>query len=229
MLDIGGAIIRDTSAFGATSPVLGQRFRVDLTPSFGDLRMVNVTVDFRQYFMPVRPVTLAVRALHVGRYGATAEDTRLTPLFIGYSTLVRGYEIGSFDVNECEPGPAGECQAFDQIVGSRVLVGNAEAAQVPRWAAFGGDNFYGPLPVELAAFADIGVAWDSRSRPRFAGGNREPVRSVGVAILRERLRVSGRGDRRRAAARSPGSRMALAVHAAARVLNAPSHRTQKLA
>ena len=36
----------------------------------------------------------------------------------------------------------------------------------PLWAAFGGDNFYGPLPIEMALFTDAGVAWDRGTRPR---------------------------------------------------------------
>jgi outer membrane protein assembly factor BamA len=41
---------------------------------------------------------------------------------------------------------------------------------------------YGPIPVEVALFADAGVAWDSLDKPSFAGGNREAVSSAGVAL-----------------------------------------------
>ena len=36
--------------------------------------------------------------------------------------------------------------------------------------------------MELAFFADAGVAWDSASKPEFFGGDREPVTSAGVAL-----------------------------------------------
>ena len=180
MLDIGGAIIRDTSAFGATSPVLGQRFRVDVTPSFGDLRMINTTVDFRQYFMPVRPVTFAARALHVGRYGATAEDTRLTPLFIGYSTLVRGYDVGTFRGDECSITLDGSCPEYDRMFGSRILVFNGEA-RAPIPGLWKGRLDYGPIPVEIFGFFDAGLAWTQLERPNFvSNGSRDWITSVGA-------------------------------------------------
>jgi outer membrane protein assembly factor BamA len=43
-------------------------------------------------------------------------------------------------------------------------------------------GLYGPLPVELAFFADGGVAWDQGSKPDFFGGDRKPVASAGVAL-----------------------------------------------
>ena len=177
----GAALVYDTSIFGATSPILGRRFRVDFSQSAGSLTYSTVLADFRQYFMPFRPFTLAFRGLHYGRYGGDAEDFRLQSSYLGYAELVRGYEIGSFEANECRPGPSGQCQVFDQIVGSRMLVGNAEL-RFPLWGAFGGDDFYGPLPIEMALFADAGVAWDRNTSPRFANGDREWVRSVGAAL-----------------------------------------------
>jgi hypothetical protein len=180
MLDIGGALVRDTSAFGATSPVLGQRLRLDITPSFGDLRMTNVTVDFRQYFMPVRPVTFAARALHVARYGATSEDTRLTPLFIGYSTLVRGYDVGTFRADECSITLDGSCPEYDRMFGSRIMVFNGEA-RAPIPGLWKGRLDYGPIPVEIFGFFDAGIAWSQLERPNFvSGGTREWITSVGA-------------------------------------------------
>jgi hypothetical protein len=41
---------------------------------------------------------------------------------------------------------------------------------------------YGPVPVEVALFADAGVAWTQANRPTFAGGGREPVSSAGVTF-----------------------------------------------
>jgi hypothetical protein len=177
----GAALVYDTSVFGVTSPILGRRFRFDVMQSTGTLTYSGVLADFRQYVMPFRPVTFAFRGLHYARYGADADDPRLDTNYLGYPQLVRGYDIDSFEASECRPGPAGQCQAFDQIVGTRMLVGNAEV-RVPLWSLFGGGDFYGPLPVELAGFADVGVAWDSQTSPRFAGGDREPVRSVGAAL-----------------------------------------------
>jgi len=127
-------------------------------------------------------VTLAFRALHYGRYGSGGEDPRLTPLFIGYPSLVRGYDVGTFEIQECGLDPTGACPAFDRLIGSRMLVGNVEF-RFPLLRPFGvSSGVYGPVPVEVALFADAGVAWDSLDEPSFLGGDREGVSSAGVAL-----------------------------------------------
>jgi len=175
----GAALVRDTTAMGAVGPILGQRFRLEAEPTIGDLDLTTVTTDVRQYAMPFRPVTLAGRALHIGRYGGSSEDTRLVPLFLGYPTLVRGWDAGSFEPGECSTTGDGSCPEFDRLVGSRILVLNGEV-RVPAAGLFTGDLDYGPLPVELFAFADAGVAWTRDVDPTFAGGSRDWVMSVGA-------------------------------------------------
>jgi Tol biopolymer transport system component len=179
LAQVGAALVGDTSVFGATSPILGQRFRLDATPSFGDLQLLNLTADVRRYVMPVRPVTLAGRALHYGRYGGNGEDRRLLPLYLGYPTLVRGYDVSSFGPGDCTPTGAVSCPEFDQLVGTRILVLNGEV-RAPLVGLFTGRSEYGPLPVELFGFVDSGIAWTDTDRPAFAGGSREWVTSVGA-------------------------------------------------
>jgi len=43
-------------------------------------------------------------------------------------------------------------------------------------------NMYGPLPIEVALFADSGTAWNSPERPSVLGGSREGVASTGLAL-----------------------------------------------
>lgn len=174
------ALVYDTSVFGATSPILGRRFRVGVTPTTGTVSYTGVLADLRQYFMPVRPYTFAFRLLHYGRYGGGAEDTRFPLEFLGYPDLTRGYDSGSFDIAECGASPDGGCPVFDQLLGSRVLVGNAEL-RFPLVGALTRRTAYGPVPLELALFADAGVAWVSGQSPKFLGGERELVKSVGAA------------------------------------------------
>jgi outer membrane protein assembly factor BamA len=132
--------------------------------------------------MPKRPFTFAVRGLHYGRYGRDGEDERLSPLYVGYPGLVRGYEMGSFDPRDCVIVGAAQCASFDQLVGTRMAVLNGEV-RFPLLGLFGGRSFYGAFPVELAVFGDAGVAWTSNdARPRFLGGDRDWVRSVGGAV-----------------------------------------------
>ena len=179
MIDTSAAFVRDTSVFGATSPLRGQRLRIEAMPWFGDLQMNNLTVDFRQYFMPKQPVTLAFRAIHLGRYGASAEDVRLTPFFIGYPSLVRGYDSSTFTSAECSDPTGDTCPEFDRLVGSRMIVGNFEVRAPAYGLLRGGRLEYGPVPVEVFAFVDTGIAWTKADTPKFAGGTRNFVTSVG--------------------------------------------------
>ena len=190
MLNLGeasAALVYDTSIFGATSPIRGSRYRMELSQSGGDLTYSGVLGDFRTYVMPFRPFTIALRGLFYGRYGRDSEDFRLPILYLGYPGLVRGYDSGSFESFECGLTADGSCPTFDRLIGSKVAIANAEL-RFPLWGAFGGDNFYGPLPIEMALFADSGVAWDRSTRPGFSATAREPVVSVGAAM---RINVLG--------------------------------------
>jgi hypothetical protein len=169
------ALVHDTSLFGATSPILGRRFRFDVSPMVGTVDYAGVLGDFRQYVMPVRPVTLAGRVMHYGRYGGGGEDPRLFPLFLGDPGLVRGYSSGSFQASECGTGNGSACPVFDQLLGSRMAIANFEV-RAPLFALFGARNLYGPLPIEVGAFFDAGVAWRSGDSPRSSN----IVKSVGL-------------------------------------------------
>jgi Tol biopolymer transport system component len=176
------ALVYDTSVFGATSPISGQRSRLELTPAFGSLAFATALADYRRYFMPARFYTVAARTLHYGRYGRDGESGLLYPLFLGYPELVRGYGLGSFRTSECQTTSAGTCEAFDRLLGSRMLVGNLEL-RFPLLRPFGvRSGMYGPVPIEVALFADGGVAWTADEAPSFAGGERRPVSSAGMSF-----------------------------------------------
>lgn len=176
------ALVYDTSTFGATSPVAGQRYRFEVAPTFGSIGYTSVLADYRRYVMPVSFYTIAVRGLHYGRYGSGGEDERLSPLYLGYPSLVRGYDIYSFDASECVANGVSSCPALDRLVGSRLLIGNVEF-RFPLLRPFGrSERMYGPVPAELALFADGGVAWNQGQRPSFLGGDRRGVTSVGAAL-----------------------------------------------
>jgi WD40 repeat protein len=179
--EMGAALVYDTAVYGIASPILGRRYRFEVTPTVGDVRFTGVLADFRQYVMPVRPVTLAGRVVHYGRYGGDSEDTRLLPLFLGYPNLVRGYDVNSFSARECGPDPV-RCPVLNHLVGSRLLVANLEL-RIPPFGTFGGGRrVYGPLPLELIAFADGGVAWTAGEQPDFLGGRRKLVTSLGGGV-----------------------------------------------
>jgi hypothetical protein len=176
------AYVFDTSVFGATSPVQGQRYRFEAAPTFGTLNFTGLLADYRRYFMPAPFYTVAVRGMHYGRYGSDSQDARISPLYVGYPWLVRGYDINSIDSGDCVPTPQGSCELIDRLLGSRMLVANVEL-RFPLLRPFGvSGNMYGPLPVEVALFADAGSAWNQGERPSFRGGSRSAVSSAGVAF-----------------------------------------------
>jgi Tol biopolymer transport system component len=189
--ETSAAFVGDNSFFGFTSPVAGARWRVEVAPTFGTLTYQSLLADYRRYQM-VRPFTFAARGLHYGRYGRNAEgrheDGRyiLSPLFLGYQPLVRGYSRESFTREECVLGGGSSgCAPFDRLVGTRMAVANFEI-RVPLLGVseLGLINFpY--LPLEVSPFFDAGVAWTSDESPdlRFDRNtpDRVPVFSTGIS------------------------------------------------
>ena len=182
MADVSTALVYDSSVFGATSPIAGQAYRLQVTPTIGTLQMSSVLADYRKYFMPVSFYTFATRVMHYGRYGRDSNDPRLWPLYLGYPNLVRGYDYSSLTASDCTATATSSCKEYDQLLGSRMIVGNAEF-RFPLLRPFGvGSGMYGPVPLELAFFGDAGVAWNQGEKPDGLGGSRPWVSSAGVAI-----------------------------------------------
>lgn len=177
------AYVGDNSFFGFTGPVAGHRFRFEVEPTLGTLTYVTILGDYRNYIF-WRPLTVAFRAMHYGRYGNDAESNRLSPLFLGFETLVRGYSIESFSTSECTAGAEG-CPVHDRLNGSRIGVMNLEA----RLPLLGMENLalvkFPFLPTDLIGFVDGGVAWTSNQSPTFditrRSTERIPVFSAGVS------------------------------------------------
>ncbi len=184
MFTTSAAYVGDNSFYGFVSPVRGWRYRFEVGANFGDLRFQTGLADYRQYFF-ARPVTFAVRGMHYGRYGQDAEDERLNPLFLGYGTLVRGYEYGSFGAGDCTPTATDSCPEVNRLLGSKIGVVNLEV----RLPLFGTEDFglfnLPYLPTELVGFVDSGVAWTSEESPKIRfdehSTERVPVFSAGLA------------------------------------------------
>ena len=66
--------------------------------------------------------------MHYGRYGRGGEDsTRIAPLYAGYGTFLRGYDVANnIGRGECGTTNGTRCPVFDRLVGSRLAVVNAE-------------------------------------------------------------------------------------------------------
>ena len=183
MGEVAAAFVGDTSIYGPTGPILGSRYRFEVAPAVGGLSFTRVHADYRRYLMPFRPYTIAARVMHTGHYGRDAHDPRLVPTFLGSRYFVRGYNWSAL---KCEWDAAGQCSALEELLGSRLVVGNLEV-RVPLFGLASRDLTYGPLPLEAFVFADSGLVW-SRGRDGTNPTTRRFVNSVGAGI---RLNAGG--------------------------------------
>ena len=163
------AFVGDNSFAAFVSPVSGTRYRFQATPTFGNIQYQTLLADYRKYFF-MRPLTFAIRGMSLGRYGKDAENPNLYPLYLGEETWIRGYGVGSFTGDECQTTSTSNpqsCPAFERLLGSKVMVANAEF-RIPLFGVeqFGLINF--PfLPTELAPFFDAGLAYTNTQHPDF--------------------------------------------------------------
>ncbi len=166
LFQTSAAYVGDWSNFAFTGPVSGGRCRFAVEPTFGDLQFTSALADYRRYIF-LRPLTVAVRGLHYGRYGPDSENREfLTPLFLGSEDMVRGYGVSSFRSTECSGMNGGTgCPEFDRLIGSRIGVGSVEL----RFPLFGSEDFglvsFPYLPITIGAFFDVGVAWTADESP----------------------------------------------------------------
>jgi len=160
LFDTSAALVYDSAVLGGTGPLLGTRYRLEAAPTLGDLSYTTLLADYRRYVMPVPPVTVALRAQHVGRYGFDAGDSRLLPLVWTLRDLVRGYD------------------AQDVLTTRRLTVANLEA-RIPLIGAFGRLSRANALPVDAIVFADAGAFWSGITA---SGGAPTILRSAGAGV-----------------------------------------------
>jgi WD40 repeat protein len=164
------SLVHDNTLFGFVGPFAGSRARLQVTPAWGGWRFTGALADFRRYLF-AKPFTLALRAVSYGRFGRNANQF---PVFLGNTDLVRGYTAGSLIRHECyarvasfDPFVGGTgstgCSDLDQLIGSRVAVGNVELRfPLTRNLTLGVLPIAIP-PIEGAIFYDIGIAWQNGS------------------------------------------------------------------
>lgn len=163
------ALVGDNSYFGIASPLAGHRYRFEVERAFGDYNFYNVTADIRKYVY-LKPVSLAIRGMHSGRYGQDANSDALYTNYLGYPWYIRGYEF-----NHILDG-----NLFNQLQGSKILVSNFEV-RLPftgpeRLSAIKSKFFFS----ELALFADAGLAWSNYDE--FQNNSLNPLLSVGASL-----------------------------------------------
>ena len=153
MQQISTAFVGDNSIFGLTAPLQGFRYRLSAGQYFGDINMRAYNVDLRRY-LRFKPVTIAARTYAYIRSGD--DENRLRGNYIGYPFFVRGYDNLSRD-------RVGNI-SFDDLMGSRVLVGNFEV----RLPFTGPEKLAaiksGLLFSDLNLFFDAGLAWNNGNK-----------------------------------------------------------------
>jgi hypothetical protein len=116
--------------------------------------------------MPLRPFTVAVRVMQLGRYGTDAAMPGCLPLVWTIRDIVRGYgDLGT--------GPS----SLGTLSASRMLVGNGEI-RFPIAGLFSHESQVGGLPIEGLAFTDFGRFW----MPDRLRGSTSLLRSVGTGV-----------------------------------------------
>lgn len=163
VFETSAALVYDSAVSGATGPILGQRYRLSLAPSLGGIHAITAVADYRRYFMPVRPVTVAFRVEQVGRYGSGSNDPRLLPLVWTLRDLVRGFSVDTALLRT-----------------SRYEVANVEL-RTPLVGLLHRGFQYGALPIDLVAFGDGG---------RFSGS---PSMAANLASVGAGLRLNAAG------------------------------------
>jgi hypothetical protein len=178
--ELSAAFVGDTALFGATSPIVGRRYRLEMTSALGNLSAVHVLLDHRQYSMIAKPYTLATRIVHVGRYGGDEYDQRFQPAFLGSRQFVHGYDWSSLS---CPPTASGDCAALSELLGNRLVAGNLEV-RFPIMGMLSREIRYGSVPLEGFVFSDVGLIWTRAGEQR----GRSLVNSLGLG-----LRLNGFG------------------------------------
>jgi surface antigen Omp85-like protein len=172
------AHVHDNTLFGYVGPFAGARSRISIAPAFGTWQFTAGLVDYRRYVF-FRPFTVAVRGLMFGRFGRDADRF---PIFLGSTELIRGYTAGSFRNHECIANTRTTsqtgCDELDQLIGSKIAVGNVELRFPLTRSLVLGFLPVGFPPIEGALFYDIGMAWDDASIVKWNRGPTENILKV---------------------------------------------------
>jgi Tol biopolymer transport system component len=148
------AFVGDNSDFGITSPMNGYRYRFQIGQMFDRYNITNLSIDIRKYFF-VKPISIAFRAMHYGRYGKSAND--LYPLYLGNEYLIRGYNFNAF--NKARESETDNFLDVNSLAGSKIIIFNSEL----RFPFTGVKRFSliksGYLFSDIVLFFDAGISW----------------------------------------------------------------------
>ncbi len=154
------AYVSDNVLWGLTAPIYGRRYRLQVSPTFGDFQWMGYLADYRRYD-PIlfNYLTLATRITGDISIGRDADSLRK---YLGYTDILRGYDRNSFISTEenCSAVSTNDVWRCTPLFGSRLVYASAEL----RFPLIRGGSIAGliPLPpIEGAVFYDVGTAWFS--------------------------------------------------------------------
>jgi WD40 repeat protein len=187
-LDGQVALVSDNTLFGYTGPLLGRRYRFQVSPVAGSFNWIEYLADYRRYdpiiFNYLTVATRVYANLSVG------DDEAAFPKYIARPDFVRGYDRNNSFYLTCPIVGANpsNCNAV-QLLGSRVAVANVELRfPLIRRVELGILPIALP-PLDGLLFFDAGMAWSKDhtpylTRPAFAdpAKARYPLRSYGFGL-----------------------------------------------
>jgi len=179
----GMALVKDNSYFGLTAPLDGIRFRFSGRQTVGESEFFTGIADFRIYRL-YRPVSLAFRAMHIGRYGIQ-QDNGTGFNFennLGFPGFLRGFDFATQE----ELIVNGELSDAN-FNGTKIVVSNFEVRipfTGPEQLALINSSF---LFSDLNFFIDGGLAWNDSQQfnedANLSGlADAEPIFSAGVSL-----------------------------------------------
>ena len=182
------AVVSDNTLFGNTGPIMGRRFRFQISPVTGVYDWVEYLADYRRY----DPIVFNYLTIATRLYAdvSVGPDEAEFQKYIARPDFVRGYDRNSTFYLSCPvigANPA-TCSAV-QLLGSRVAVANVELRfPVVRRVELGFLPMSLP-PVDGLFFYDMGLAWSRgqvlySSRPSGYDVTRQryPLRSYGFGM-----------------------------------------------
>ena len=150
---------------------------------FGEVGFFDVLADYRKYIF-MKPIGLAFRLYHEGRYGNGSEGGIISPLYIGYPWLIRGYDSKTIYNQQVNGQPF--AFDFNNLTGSRIAIANVELRfpfTGPQQLSLIKSRYLGS---DINLFFDAGLAWDSSHPPvlqwNLEQGKRTPLFSSGISV-----------------------------------------------
>ncbi|MFO7999700.1 MAG: basic secretory protein-like protein [Marinilabilia sp.] len=173
------AYVGDGSNFGLTSPLDGYRYRFQAQRMAGRHNFWGALADYRRYYFN-KPIGLAFRVLHYGRYGGKSES--MPPYYLGNEYFIRGYANTGMENNQL---PGSQSLSLNNLSGNKLAVINGEV-RIP----FTGPRRLAPIKSgmffsDLVGFFDGGLIWSKNSDVDLSWtpseGKQIPVFSAGIA------------------------------------------------